>query len=91
MRRSRALESLSRDHHVALVVARELTRATADTADAAALRFVRFLSEHELAHFAVEERVLLPALPPEEPGPALAQRPLEDHEYVCGAIQHLRS
>jgi hypothetical protein len=91
MKRSEALAPLSRDHHVALVVARELSRATADTADAATHRFVSFLSEHELAHFASEERVLLPAIPADEPGPGLARRLLDDHAYLRGVLGELRS
>jgi hypothetical protein len=84
------LAPLSRDHHRALVVARELSAATPAQAAAAAERFVRFLSAHELAHFAVEEAVLLPVLPPQEPGPALEQRVRADHEFLRAALGRLR-
>jgi hypothetical protein len=63
MKRSPALAPLSRDHHTALVVARDLTRASEADAGAVAERFVRFLSGHELAHFALEEALLLPDQP----------------------------
>jgi hemerythrin-like domain-containing protein len=91
MRRSPALASLSRDHHVALVVARELIRARPDQAEAARSRFVQFLAEHELAHFAIEESVLLPALPNDGPARSLAARVRDDHEYLRAAMRRLRS
>jgi hemerythrin-like domain-containing protein len=91
MRRSPALASLSRDHHVALVVARELIRAGPDQAEAARSRFVQFLAEHELAHFAIEESVLLPALPNDGPARSLAARVRGDHEYLRAAMRRLRS
>jgi hemerythrin-like domain-containing protein len=87
MKRSDALAPLSRDHHVALVVARTLTRADERNAAEAAQRFASFLERHELAHFRVEELLLLPALP--DGGP-LAQRVLADHDYLrdaCAQIQ----
>jgi hemerythrin-like domain-containing protein len=90
MKRSAALAPLSRDHHVALVIARELARAAEADAEAAQARFVRFLGEHELAHFALEESVLLPALREEPSGPELARRMLEDHEWLRAAMRRLR-
>jgi hemerythrin-like domain-containing protein len=61
MKRHAALQPLSRDHHVALVAAQQLRRAT--PADAAAVRdaFLEFWHEHGQQHFRVEEDVLLPA------------------------------
>jgi hemerythrin-like domain-containing protein len=85
MRRSDALAELSRDHHHALVVARELERATAASAAAVAARFVDFLGRHELAHFAVEESVLLPALSATSEGEAFGRRMLADHEQLRAA------
>lgn len=90
MKRSPALAPLSRDHHVALVVARQLARADADGAAAAAGRFVEFLSGHELAHFALEEQVLGPVIPDHPRGRELAERMLEDHEYLRSAAGRLR-
>ena len=91
MKRSEALAPLSRDHHVALVVARELSRAGDADAASATERFVRFLAGHELAHFALEESVLLPALPPGERGSALEVRLLEDHEFLRDALHRLQA
>jgi hemerythrin-like domain-containing protein len=89
MRRSPALEELSRDHHHALVIARELVRATPENAARAASRFVEFLAHHELEHFAVEEEVLLPALPDEDPGPEFARRTRDDHTFLREAMRRL--
>jgi hemerythrin-like domain-containing protein len=91
MKRSEALAPLSRDHHVALVVARELSRAGDSDAASATERFVRFLARHELAHFALEESVLVPALPPGEHGAALGERLLEDHEFLREALRRLQA
>lgn len=85
MRRSDALAELSRDHHHALVVARELERATPASAAAAAARLDEFLGRHELAHFGVEESVLLPALRATPEGEAFGRRILADHEQLRAA------
>lgn len=91
MKRSTALAPLSRDHHSALVVARELSRASAaQQAEAAARRFMSFLGEHELGHFALEERVLLPVVPAKAPGPQLARRLLDDHRWLRDSLRRLR-
>lgn len=90
MKRSPALAQLSRDHHVALVVARQLANADTDDAAAAAVRFVEFLAGHELAHFALEETVLLPAMPDGPRGQTLTERMLEDHEYLRLGAKRLR-
>jgi hemerythrin-like domain-containing protein len=90
MKRTPALAPLSRDHHVALVIARELTRAGPDQAEAARTRFVRFLAEHELTHFALEESVLLPVLPAEAQPELLANQMRHDHEYLRAAMRQLQ-
>lgn len=90
MKRSEALAPLSRDHHHALVVARALVNATDETAATAAQQFVEFLAGHELAHFAVEESVLLPVIPAEARGRELARRVLEDHAFLREALRRLR-
>lgn len=90
MLRSRALSSLSRDHHLALVVARELQRADARTLSACTARFVEFLERHELGHFALEEEVLLPRIPISSPGPELARRMVADHESLRAALRELQ-
>lgn len=90
MRRSEALAPLSRDHHHALVIASALQRADSDRLEEVAARFVEFLSAHELSHFALEESVLLPAVPDEDRGRALVARVLADHAYLRGAWRRLR-
>jgi Hemerythrin HHE cation binding domain len=89
MRRSVALAPLSRDHHVALVVAMSLSRADRASAAAAAERFASFIADHELAHFALEESILLPALPPDQR--ELAQRVRDDHIFLREACARVRS
>lgn len=61
MRRAAALETLSRDHHQALVVAQKLRRATVDTAPAARSAFLAYWEAEGRHHFRSEEEVLLPA------------------------------
>jgi hemerythrin-like domain-containing protein len=90
MKRSSALAPLSRDHHVALVVARDLFRASEDDARAVAERFVRFLAGHELAHFALEERMLLPAMPAEPRARQLQEQVRADHEDLRAALRQLQ-
>jgi hemerythrin-like domain-containing protein len=90
MRRSEALAPLSRDHHHALVIAAALERADRDRAREAAARFVDFLAAHELAHFALEESLLLPAVRDEETGRTLVERVVKDHAYLRGACERIR-
>jgi hemerythrin-like domain-containing protein len=63
MKRSAALTPLSRDHHQALAVALALTRADQATASNAVERFRGYWESHGRQHFAIEEAVLIPALP----------------------------
>lgn len=58
MKRSEALQSLSRDHHKALAIAQRLRRAT--DAGEAAKEFVEFWKRHGEEHFQVEEQAMLP-------------------------------
>jgi hemerythrin-like domain-containing protein len=58
VKRSEALRSLSRDHHQALVIARDLRRA--EDPPRAARHFLEFWKQHGELHFRVEEEVLLP-------------------------------
>jgi hypothetical protein len=87
VKRSDALAPLSRDHHHALVVARSLIRATDKTAAPAARQFEEFLAAHELAHFAIEESLLLPVVPAEDRGRELARRMLDDHAFLRAAVE----
>lgn len=90
MKRSAALAPLSRDHHHALVIASALTRAGDATARSSAMLFADFIAEHESRHFALEESLLLPALPAGERGRELAERVRDDHRYLCEAARQLR-
>ena len=90
MRRSAALAGLSRDHHHALVVARQLYRARPQDAETAAERFVTFLAGHELAHFELEERVLLPALPDAPAAKELARTTRDQHARLRAAARRLQ-
>jgi hemerythrin-like domain-containing protein len=90
MKRSTAFAPLSRDHHHALVIASALTRAGEATARSSAMLFADYISEHEARHFALEEALLLPALPPGERARALADRVLADHQYLRDAARQLK-
>jgi iron-sulfur cluster repair protein YtfE (RIC family) len=61
MKRHPALQQLSRDHHHALVVARQLQRADDDTASDARGVFQGYWERDGRAHFREEEEILLPA------------------------------
>lgn len=91
MQRSEALAPLSRDHHHALVVARGLTRASEADAVQAAGAFVKFLTQHELEHFAIEEAVLLPAAEATQEGERLGARMVEEHAQLRADLDRLRS
>ena len=58
MKRSQALRSLSREHHQALAIGRDLRRA--DYPEPAAATFLEFWDREGAEHFRIEEEVLLP-------------------------------
>jgi hemerythrin-like domain-containing protein len=90
MKRHAALQPLSRDHHVALVAAQRLRRAT--DADATAVRdaFLAFWREHGERHFRVEEEVLLPAFAAHgDPEEVCVVRMLVDHVRIRAQAQRL--
>ena len=60
MKRSPALQPLSRDHHQALFAALRLRRATPADAKGAVEHFLEFWAEHGRLHFQIEEELLLP-------------------------------
>ena len=62
MRRHPALQSLSRDHHQALVIAQRLRRADDECVGEAQAAFLDFWRTECVAHFRAEEEVLLPRL-----------------------------
>jgi hemerythrin-like domain-containing protein len=92
MKRHRALAPLSRDHHVALVAAQRLRRATPENAGAARTAFLSFWHEHGAQHFRVEEDVLLPAAAAwTDPEAECVVRMLVDHVRIRAAAQRLES
>ena len=83
MKRSEALAILSRDHHHALVVAQKLTRADAESADAARTRFLAYWDEEGRRHFQLEEELLFPAFAAHgDPRHPLVLRALGDHVVI---------
>jgi iron-sulfur cluster repair protein YtfE (RIC family) len=83
VRRHRALEALSRDHHRALVVARELKRADGARAPAARDAFLAYWDSEGREHFREEEEILLPACAAWiDPGHPLVARVLTDHVRI---------
>jgi hemerythrin-like domain-containing protein len=83
MRRSPALEQLSRDHHHALVVAQRLKRAGAGSAVGSAEAFREYWEHDGEEHFEREERVLLPGVAAYvEPDCAIVARVLTDHVRI---------
>ena len=89
MKRSAALTLLSEDHHHALLIASVLSRASAATARSSAMLFADFITEHEAQHFALEESILLPALPAGVREQELAARVRADHRYLLDAAHEL--
>jgi hemerythrin-like domain-containing protein len=90
VKRHRALQPLSRDHHVALVAAQRLRRAAAGDADAARATFLEFWHEHGAKHFRVEEDVLLPAFAAYgDPSDARVVQMLVDHVRIRAAAATL--
>lgn len=80
MKRSAALQSLSRDHHAGLVVAQRLRRATPGTAAQVRDAFLDYWRSHGQQHFRSEEEILLPAYAGVgAPGHPLVVRVLVDH------------
>ena len=90
MKRSAALTPLSEDHHHALMIASVLSRASAGTARSSAMLFSDFIIEHEAQHFALEESILLPALPTTEREQELAARVRADHSYLRDTSREFR-
>lgn len=83
MKRSRALTSLSRDHHQALVIAQKLRRADAAGAEEARTAFLAYWSEHGAEHFRREEEILFPAYAAYgDPHNALLLEALGDHVAI---------
>jgi hemerythrin-like domain-containing protein len=83
VKRSDALAPLSRDHHVGLVVAQRLRRATEASAAEAADGFLSFWRADGRRHFRAEEEVLLPWFARHvEPGQEAVVRVLVEHTEI---------
>ena len=83
MKRSPELAALSRDHHQALEAALRLRRATDETLEPAVGHFLEFWSRQGEQHFAIEERLVLPALPDDDAEWAEATRRVrEEHREI---------
>jgi hypothetical protein len=95
MKRSPELTPLSRDHQHALDAALRLRRAEPETLADALAHFARFFEREGRRHFAIEERLILPALPAGDPewAPGV-QRVRDDHEAIrarAGALAEQRT
>lgn len=90
MKRSAALAALSRDHHHALEAALRLRRAGAGDLDAAVAHLQAFWEPRGRRHFEIEERLILPALPPSDVdwGEAIA-RVRDEHARIRAAVDTL--
>jgi hemerythrin-like domain-containing protein len=90
VKRSDALQQLSRDHHRALEAALKLRRAGETEREEATAEFLRFWREHGALHFRVEEDVLLPGAAPDvEPTDPAVVRVLTDHVEIRRRAAHL--
>jgi hemerythrin-like domain-containing protein len=91
VKRSPALQPLSRDHHQALYAALRLRRATGADAGEAIDAFTSFWRGHGERHFRIEEEVLLPGFvaaggDPRDPRVA---KVLTDHVAIRARALHL--
>jgi hypothetical protein len=102
VKRHPALEQLSRDHHHALVVARELKRANSETAERAREAFLDYWRSDGADHFREGEEILLPAFTAyADPDQPVVARVLIDHVRIrrladeiagsAGRLETLRS
>ena len=83
MKRSAALAPLSRDHQHALAAALLLRRAEDADVEEAMRRFRDFFESEGDRHFGIEERLLLAALPSDDPDwSAAVARVREDHAAI---------
>lgn len=82
MKRDTRLQHFSREHHQALVLALRIAKAADEAAITGLLAAVPVFFRDELeAHFAAEERDLLPALAGSA-NAALAERTLDEHRQM---------
>jgi len=93
MKRSATLQSLSREHHTALTLAKACERAAlsgvAGQVSATCQRAIREFTNELEPHFQVEEQSLLPLLKNANAQP-LAQRALADHQQLRTLLKDLQ-
>ena len=91
VKRSTELVPLSREHHEALVLARRACEPHRPHAEPAQLRshILRRWTEHFAPHFALEERVLFPALREAGALPA-ADEACAQHAHIRSLIEQMR-
>ena len=90
MKRSAALAALSRDHHHALEAALRLRRAGAGDLDAAVAHLQAFWHPRGRRHFEIEERLILPALPPTDVDwDEATTRVRDEHARIRAAVDAL--
>lgn len=93
MKRSPALQPLSREHHTALTLAKACERAAqsrdVDRVVQTCRRVIQAFSDELEPHFQVEERSLLPLLH-DAGNKSLEQRTLTDHQQLRALLDGLR-
>lgn len=93
MKRSQALQALSREHHTALTLAKACERAvgSGDSGQigVACQRVIRAFADELEPHFVAEEQSLLPLLKTAESQP-LVQRTLADHQQLRALLKGLQ-
>jgi len=93
MKRSDALQPLSREHHTALTLAKACERAVqsgaAEQVNTACQRVIRAFASELEPHFLVEEQSLLPLLKEAETQP-LIRRTLADHQQMRALLEGLQ-
>lgn len=93
MKRSTALQPLSREHHTALTLAKACERAAqsrdVDRVIQTCRRVIQTFSDELEPHFQVEERSLLPLLL-DAGNKSLEQRTLTDHQRLRALLDGLR-
>ncbi len=93
MKRSEALQSLSREHYKALTLAKACERAVgasdAEQLAATCQRAIESFANELEPHFQIEEQSLLPLLKGAETQ-SLVQRALEDHSQLRALLKKLK-
>lgn len=93
MKRTGALQPLSREHHTALTLAKACERAAQagnpENVNAVCQRAINAFASELEPHFLIEEQSLLPLLKNTEAQP-LVQRTLADHRQLRGLIGDLK-